>query len=195
MFYQCLVEYQPPLNACLVTEKICLWVTNITRPEELHHCFHSGGYHSRSTATDLSHIVRLARFGLSYTEFSFALDSVKRASSDSNDVNVEVKVTVKNEGSREGSEVVQLYVTYPDIGITTPHLQLKGFGKAHDVAPGESQNVLIRLDKYAFSFWDAKKNMWCVKAGKYRVLLGNSSDKLVLGEDVEILDTLYWSGL
>lgn len=102
---------------------------------------------------------------------------------------------MKNQGAVAGSQVAQLYVTYPDLGITSPHLQLKGFAKARDLAPGSSQELDIRLDKYAFSYWDADKNAWAAPAGTYVLHVGSSSDELVLEHSFELRKTFRWSGL
>lgn len=117
------------------------------------------------------------------------------ATSEDESISFDVSVTVKNEGAVTGSEVVQLYISYPDLGVTTPQLQLRGFGKARDVAPGDTQKIVIHLDKYALSFWNAKKGLWSAKAGTYSVHVGSSSENLVLGGKFELGKSFEWSGL
>jgi beta-glucosidase len=107
----------------------------------------------------------------------------------------QINVTVKNEGDRTGSEVVQLYVSLPEIGLTTPKLQLRGFAKANNVTKGSTAKVTITLDKYAFSFWDDLQNCWKVPAGKYGVHVGVSSDNLSLHDTIELKETFTWKGL
>ncbi|KAG6868996.1 hypothetical protein C0993_005654 [Termitomyces sp. T159_Od127] len=119
-------------------------------------------------------------FGLSYTTFSFSLLSVNGTITSGENVALEINVTVKNVGSMTGSEVIQVYASYPDIGTTTPRLQLKGFAKAKDIAPGESLAVNIKLNKYAVSFWDTGRNAWHASAGQYVFHLGPSSVNLPL---------------
>lgn len=108
---------------------------------------------------------------------------------------MQINVTVQNDGDRMGSEVVQLYVSLPDIGLTTPRLQLKGFAKAHNVDKGAATNVTINLDKYAFSFWDESQNCWKVAAGKYGLHIGTSSNDLPLYDSIELKETFTWKGL
>lgn len=108
---------------------------------------------------------------------------------------IKAAVKVTNSGDFRGSCVVQLYVSLPDVGVTTPRLQLKGFAKAKDLAPRATQNVDIFLDKYAISSWDAPQNRWCAKAGVYRVFLGFNSEELPLQGTFELRKTFMWSGL
>lgn len=71
----------------------------------------------------------------------------------SHDEHFSIKAAVKvtNSGEFPGSCVVQLYVSLPDVGATTPRLQLKGFAKTKDLAPRATQNVDIFLNKYAIA--------------------------------------------
>ena len=50
-------------------------------------------------------------------------------------------------------------------------------------------------EKYAFSFWDEEREAWIVEAGKYDVLVGNSSQGEFLRETIEVRDTMWWNGL
>jgi beta-glucosidase len=137
-------------------------------------------------------------FGLSYTEFSLSnliisppVFSSRRADT----LAVQVDITVTNVGERTGSEVVQLYVTFPNIGLATPKLQMKGFEKAHRIPRGTSTVVTIALDKYAFSFWDETQDAWKVPAGKFEIHAGTSSDNLPLHGELELTQSMVWKGL
>ncbi|EEB97656.1 hypothetical protein MPER_02984, partial [Moniliophthora perniciosa FA553] len=133
-------------------------------------------------------------YGLSYTKFSLSDLTIKNTSK-GDSVAAEVSITVKNEGSVSGSEVVQVYISYPDNGITHPQLQLRGFAKARDLAPGSSSNVTISLDKYAVSYWDNNKHCWLVAVGEYGVHVGFSCDNIILGEKLKISEAFAWTGL
>jgi len=134
-------------------------------------------------------------FGLSYTSFSFANLSVSVPEYDENGLQVTVSVTVKNDGPVAGSEVAQLYMTYPDIGMTTPVYQLKGFAKAKDVAPGASQSLVVILERYAFAFWDSNRDAWVVSPGKYVISIGASSMDMRLRGELELTQGYTWRGL
>ncbi|GME77079.1 unnamed protein product [Ambrosiozyma monospora] len=73
-------------------------------------------------------------FGLSYTSFEFSDLSVEL-----DGVNLVATINVKNTGSVDGQEVVQLYVTPPTTttAVERPVKELKGFKKV-DLAAGES---------------------------------------------------------
>ncbi|KAK0441158.1 glycoside hydrolase family 3 protein [Desarmillaria tabescens] len=130
-------------------------------------------------------------FGLSYTEFSLSNLSLTAVT----EVDVQVSVDVKNTGNKTGSQVVQLYVSYPDIGMTQPPLQLRGFAKARDIPPDSTQTVLIPLDKCTFSFWDPSVNSWRVTVGKYGLHVGSSSEQLDLEAVVTVKKGFVWNGL
>ncbi|GLB35269.1 putative glycosyl hydrolase 3 family protein [Lyophyllum shimeji] len=134
-------------------------------------------------------------FGLSYTTFSFSGLTVVETSCNAEEFGLEINVAIKNEGRVTGSEVVQLYVSFPDIGVTTPKLQLKGFGKAKDVAPGATRAVSIKLDKYAVSFWDVERNAWYAAAGQYGIHVGPSSVDLPLQTTYILQNGFFWVGL
>lgn len=108
---------------------------------------------------------------------------------------VDVSVTVTNTGSTLGSEVVQVYITNPETGLTTPKRQLRGFAKVKDLAPGASSAVTIHLDKYAVSYWDVTRDAWKVVTGCYRVLVGRSSYDIVLEGDFEVKTPFIWTCL
>ncbi|KAI0648215.1 glycoside hydrolase family 3 protein [Trametes meyenii] len=136
-------------------------------------------------------------FGLSYTTFEFSDLRLSQSpgSQSANDISLRVDVTVKNTGPVAGSEVVQVYISLPDIGLTTPSSQLRGFAKARDLAPGENRTVTIALDKYALSFWDTRGQRWKAAAGSYGVHVGKSSQDIVLRGEFVLGEEFSWVGL
>ena len=123
--------------------------------------------------------------GLSYTTFEL---SSLRASGDLNGENgtMTFTVNVKNTGSREGAEVVQLYVHDDKASVERPYKELKGFAKV-SLKPGESRDVEITIDRRALSFWDETTNGWKVEPGKFTILVGNASDNLTLKTNIKIV--------
>lgn len=103
------------------------------------------------------------RFGLSYTTFSLSDLDVKVVDGPA----ATVSVKVKNDGQITGSQVVQVYVSYPDLGIAQPEYQLRGFAKVKDLKPGETKATEIKLDKYAVAYWDEREDAWVVAPGNY----------------------------
>ena len=123
--------------------------------------------------------------GLSYTTFEL---SSLRASGDLSGENGTMifTVNVKNTGSREGAEVVQLYVHDDKASVERPYKELKGFAKV-SLKPGESKDVEISIDRRALSFWDETTNGWKVEPGKFTILVGNASDNLTLKTNIKIV--------
>ncbi len=115
--------------------------------------------------------------GLSYTSFKIGQPTLSSNYYDGNGT-VTVTVPVTNTGDREGSEVVQLYVRDEKSTVARPYKELKAFGKVK-LAPGETRDVKLVLDKDAFAFYDAKDKMWTVEPGKFELFIGNSSDKII----------------
>lgn len=104
-------------------------------------------------------------------------------------------MNVKNDGAVSGSEVVQVYVSLPEINLTTPRLQLRGFAKARNVGPGASATVSVTLDKYAVSYWDAGAGAWRAVAGTYGIHVGKSSAEMELEGSFVLEKGFTWSGL
>lgn len=134
-------------------------------------------------------------FGLSYTSFLISNISISGPSASGSSFTLEVSVEVTNTGSLVGSEVVQIYISLPDVGVTTPNIQLKGFSKVKDLEPGLSRTVTIELDKYAVSFWDTPRRAWSARAGEYTIFAGNSSDDLPLRATFSLQESFEWTGL
>ncbi len=108
-------------------------------------------------------------FGLSYTKFEFSNFAVA-ASKDG----WTAKATVKNIGSRAGSEVVQLYTGPADKLADAPVRELKAFQKLH-LKPGMSQAVTFTLSPRDFAHWSEKTGDWRTPAGRYRIEIATSS--------------------
>jgi len=134
-------------------------------------------------------------FGLSYTAFSFSNLVVSEVEFHQTGPKFSVALTVKNDGLVAGSEVAQLYISYPNIGVTTPAHQLKGFSKAKDVAPGNSCDLNIDLDKYALASWDSTKNQWAISPGIYVIRVGASSEDSRLQGELKLSEGFTWQGL
>jgi beta-glucosidase len=130
-------------------------------------------------------------FGLSYTTFKLSNLAVSPAKLDtlSKLAHKRVRVTLKvtNTGSREGAEVVQVYVGQPAKNGEPPH-QLRAFAKVL-LKAGETKPVSLLLDGRAFSIFDASVHHWITPDGSYEVLVGTSSRDLVLHARVAIGQT------
>jgi beta-glucosidase len=104
--------------------------------------------------------------GLSYS--TFGVKSAGAATKDS------VAVTVTNTGKVAGAEVAQLYLTFP-AGAGEPPMQLKGFLKTAELAPGATATVTFALSARDRSVWDATAHAWKEVAGSFAYQVGSSS--------------------
>jgi beta-glucosidase len=108
-------------------------------------------------------------FGLSYTTFRYSDLQVSPS---------RVSVKVMNSGTREGAEVLELYLGFPP-GAGEPPKQLKGFEKLR-LKPGESKVATMTLDNNSISAWDSDTGKWRIYPGSYGVMVGSSSRDIAL---------------
>ncbi|MGM9822032.1 MAG: beta-glucosidase BglX [Muribaculaceae bacterium] len=90
-------------------------------------------------------------YGLSYTTFSYGVPTLS-ATEINRDGTLTVSCPVTNTGSREGAEVVQLYVRDLIGSRARPIRELKGFEKV-TLAPGETRTVTFTLPAEALAFY------------------------------------------
>jgi beta-glucosidase len=98
--------------------------------------------------------------------------------------NITVSCDVKNTGSRDGDEVVQLYTRDLVSSVTTYEKNLRGFERIH-LKAGESKTVTFTLTPADLSLWD--RNMrFVVEPGTFRVMVGSSSEDIRLNGEFNI---------
>jgi len=116
--------------------------------------------------------------GLSYTTFEYADLVVRPAEVPARDGTAEISCTVRNTGTRAGTEVVQLYLSDPVAQVVRPVRWLAGFARV-PLEPGQVRRVTFRLhaDRTAFCGRDGIR---VVEPGEIRVAVGGASDCLVL---------------
>ena len=83
---------------------------------------------------------------------------------------------MKNTGSVDGDEVVQIYVRTPDspASLERPIKRLKGF-KRVTIPAGQTKTVSISIDCSDLWFWDTKNKKIMFDQGKYIFEIGASS--------------------
>lgn len=111
-------------------------------------------------------------YGLSYTSFDISEPVLDKYEANT-DETIKVFATVTNTGSREGTEVLQLYIRDNISSVTRPVKELKDFARVL-LKPGESRVVEFDItpDKLAFFNRDMKK---IVEPGDFTVMVGPSS--------------------
>lgn len=104
-------------------------------------------------------------YGLSYTTFAYS-----NARLDGNTLSVDIT----NTGSREGKEVVQLYVADRKAALVRPVKELKAFRKVA-LQPGETKTVQFTITDDMLSYFDPEAHRWTVEPGMFDLLIGASS--------------------
>ena len=111
--------------------------------------------------------------GLSYTTFAYG-KAVADKKVMGQDETLTITLPVTNTGSREGSEVIQLYISDLKSSLPRPVKELKGFSKVK-LAPGETREVTFTIGKEALSFFDDTRHEWVAEPGKFEAWIGASS--------------------
>lgn len=111
--------------------------------------------------------------GLSYTTFTYGKATSDKKEMASNDM-LTITIPVTNTGNREGAEIVQLYISDLKSSLPRPIKELKGFKKIM-LAPGETKDVVFRVDKNALHYYDDIKQTWIVESGKFEAIVGASA--------------------
>lgn len=114
--------------------------------------------------------------GLSYTTFSYGKPVIDSASMTA-DGTVTVSVNITNTGSREGQEVVQLYIADKKSSLPRPVKELKGFSKVA-LRPGETATVSFTISADALSFFDPDRHEWVAEPGKFEAIVASASDDI-----------------
>ena len=110
--------------------------------------------------------------GLSYATFSYGeaqLSSHRIQAADG----IKIIIPVTNSSSRDGEEVVQLYVKRND-DPEAPLKSLRAFRRV-PINAGETKEVEFTVDSLAFAFYDDRTDGLLTKTGSYTLLYGGSS--------------------
>ena len=117
-------------------------------------------------------------FGLSYTTYAYSGISVTPGDSTT------VSFTVKNSGSKAGTEIAQVYASLPDAAGEPPK-RLVGWTRI-ELKPGESKQVSVPVSRDRLSIYDEASNTWKLIPGDYVVRVGGSSQDLPLHQTVAL---------
>ena len=126
-------------------------------------------------------------YGMSYTSFEYGKGKLSKKALDSRAKNlasqkVTLTVPVTNTGSREGEEIVQVYVKALDYA-DAPIKSLKGFDKVK-VEPGKTAKATITLDAESFEYYDPSIDELSTRPGRYQIMYGCSS----MDKDLQTID-------
>ena len=123
-------------------------------------------------------------YGLSYTTYEYSDIQLSKSEIAPNE-NIEVSVTIKNTGAREGVEIAQLYIYDCISDVTRPVKELKGFERVA-LKAGESKRITFTLTPEHLRYYDLDMNR-VVEPGTFKVMVGGSSrDKDLLTAEFEV---------
>ena len=117
-------------------------------------------------------------FGLSYTTYSYSGLKVTPGAETT------VTFTVKNTGSRAGTEIAEVYAGLP-AGAGEPPKRLVGWSRVK-LNPGESREVSVTIEPKYLSIFDEAADGWKLLPGEYSFMVGGSSQALPLSGKVTL---------
>ena len=110
-------------------------------------------------------------YGLSYTQFKYRglqIDSAAQA----------VTFTVENTGTRDATEIAQIYVQLPK--SSGEHFRRLAAWQRVRIEGGKQKTVTVALEPLALATFKEKTDAWSWLPGKYTVFVGGSSRDLPL---------------
>jgi beta-glucosidase len=125
--------------------------------------------------------------GLSYTRFSLS-DVTAQPDGKA----IKVSFSIRNSGKRAGKGVAQVYIAPADwkkAGWEAPK-RLGAFAKS-ELKPGQRKQVALTVDPRLLATYEAAGNNWHIKAGTYRVMLGQASDDQMQTAEVSLPDSIW----
>ncbi|MBD8387690.1 glycoside hydrolase family 3 N-terminal domain-containing protein [Dysgonomonas sp. BGC7] len=126
-------------------------------------------------------------YGLSYTTFEYSGLNIDKPQIGTHH-NITLSCNVRNTGSKEGDEIVQLYIRDNHSSVTTYEKVLRGFERIH-LKPGEEKTVHFTLTPQDLGLWN-KHNDFVVEPGTFSVMVGASSENILLKGTFEVINPL-----
>ncbi|MBK5720257.1 beta-glucosidase BglX [Dysgonomonas sp. Marseille-P4677] len=111
-------------------------------------------------------------YGLSYTTFDYSDVKLTSTTIDANG-ELTASVTVTNNGTVDGSEVVQLYIRDLVGSVTRPVKELKGFDKVF-IKAGESKIIDFKINSEMLKFYNYDLQ-YVFEPGEFEVMIGGNS--------------------
>ena len=128
-------------------------------------------------------------YGLSYTEFETECTAFEVE----NGI-VSVKAKISNTGRFPGKEIAQLYYSAPGGKFVKPLRELGAYAKTRELAPSESEVLMLKLPLENMASWDAENDCWLLERGKYLFSLGGTPIGIVSLDGDAASATLSHSG-
>ena len=116
--------------------------------------------------------------GLSYTRFDYSSLVVRRAK----DGGLDLRVRIRNRGTRAGDEVPQTYLGAPEdapSGVQFAKHSLAAFDRIH-LAAGQGRTVSMHVPLRSLQYWSVADGRWITASGRRSISVGASSRDLRL---------------
>ena len=123
--------------------------------------------------------------GLSFTNFNYQNLEVTTDS----DFIVTCNFEIQNIGDISGLEIAQCYVSFASPLPGEPCKTLQGFVK-EEIDANELKKVEIKLGPRNFSYWSVETNTWQIREGSYQILIGSSSENILLQASINLEQAL-----
>ena len=115
-------------------------------------------------------------FGLSYTTFECQAVTPSQATVSATET-LHLTLPIKNTGTCDGDEVVQVYLHHTDSPVPQALRSLIAF-KRVKVTRGETANVDFDIPVERFHYWSVEKKAYVVDKGHYEIQVGASSNDI-----------------
>lgn len=122
--------------------------------------------------------------GLSYTSFDITNAWTNKNIFKSGE-RIVLTATVVNTGELSGKEVIQVYIGKPDSKVERAKKELKGFAKVA-LDSGEKRSVIVEIEVDDLSYYDESSSDWRLEKGRYKIYIGNSSDRIFAALEITI---------
>ncbi len=129
-------------------------------------------------------------YGLSYTDFEQKMGDITVA-----DGQVSFDVTVTNNGTTAGKDVVEVYYNppYTNGGIEKASANLIDFAKTDVLEPGESQTINVSFSEEDMASYDTYGNgCYVLEAGDYEISINSDSHNAIASQTVSVADTVVY---
>lgn len=128
-------------------------------------------------------------YGLSYTSFEWTAGEPLVTEDE-----ITVAVTVRNTGQVAGKDVVQIYSSAPYTpgGIEKSAIELAGFAKTAELAPGAAETVTVSFPVRDMASWDQGRGAFVLDAGEYQITVATDVHTAVERFPIQIAqETVY----
>jgi beta-glucosidase len=122
-------------------------------------------------------------FGLSYTKFDYSNLHFDKNDIGKND-STTIRFTLKNTGSMQGDEVVELYIRDLLSSVVRPVMELKGFQRVH-LLPDEEKEITFSITPDLLGMLNADMKT-VIEPGDFRIMIGASSRDIRLKQTLTV---------